>query len=510
MADVEPEPEKYSIHEMMDRLKQPNDPEPENGVLVTREDGTQAIRVRKRKRRSHQPTKEKAKRHKRIRAVQITAGLSLGVLALLGAGGMLVYANTSAYRTRLLTELHKITGATTEVAQIRVTPTGSTASTLDAAWPESFALKTLALKQVEVDLHAKSFLGSGWSGEEVLAHTAQLQIDTPVGISSPLSATTEEPFFKFQRIRSPKASILIGDSTQPAVAVRDSEISFYPANTGGRAELRLNRGTVSFGKDFPVFAVDRSLLIFNGSQVDLVALRLNAPDHPKSTLQLSGSISVTGESRPATIDVKFAAFPLEQLASRELGRFLKGAAESREATTANFLTFVPGQADSYRFAASWQGGENEPITMTDLPCYSELARLIGDSWFMAPVFDGPCSGVLRSEKNSVRFDELDLHAKSRLRVTGSIALGKDKALSGRLRLGLPPSFVLADETRRLDQLLSLEAEGFRWVDVEISGTAVKPMDDFKQKLTDSLAQPQKHKEAAPQAESRFEELTRPR
>lgn len=510
MADAEPGPEKYSINEMMDRLRQTDDPNPENGVLVTREDGSQAIRVRKRKRRSQQPVKERTKRKKRLRVIQITAGLSLGVLGLLAAGGVLVYANTSSFRTGLLAKLDEATGSHAEVSQFRVTPAGTGALALDLQWPETSALKSLALKHVEADLHAKSFFGGGWSGEEVLAQTALVKIGTSHEVSSSTPATTGEPFFRFERVRSPKATILIGDSANPSIAVRDCEISFYPKNTSGRPELRLNRGNVSFGKDFPVFPLDRSLLMFNGNQIDLVAMRLNAPDHPQSSLQFSGSISATGEPRPATMDVKFAAFPLEHLAGRELGRFLSGPAGTREAATVNFLTFVPGQPDSYRFAASWTGGGDLPLKMAELPCFSELARLIGDGWFLTPTFDGACGGMLRLEKSAVRFDELDLIAKSRLRVTGSIAIGKDKTLSGHLRLGLPSSFALADESGRLHQLLSAETEDFRWVDVEVSGTAAKPLDDFRQKLAGALATPQKPSKKKVEEESQFEELTRPR
>ncbi|MEY3896152.1 MAG: hypothetical protein RLZZ214_1672, partial [Verrucomicrobiota bacterium] len=51
------EPEKYSIDEMMDRLKSSPPPNPEDGELVIRPDGTQAIRVKRRKRRTSQPVK---------------------------------------------------------------------------------------------------------------------------------------------------------------------------------------------------------------------------------------------------------------------------------------------------------------------------------------------------------------------------------------------------------------------------------------------------------------------
>ena len=61
------DPERYSLEEMMERLKaKPSStPDPADGELVTRADGTQAIKVRKRKRRSHQPQKEARTRARR-------------------------------------------------------------------------------------------------------------------------------------------------------------------------------------------------------------------------------------------------------------------------------------------------------------------------------------------------------------------------------------------------------------------------------------------------------------
>ena len=50
MPPAPSDPEKYSIDEMMERLKgQPADDPATAGELVTRADGSQALRVRKRK-----------------------------------------------------------------------------------------------------------------------------------------------------------------------------------------------------------------------------------------------------------------------------------------------------------------------------------------------------------------------------------------------------------------------------------------------------------------------------
>ena len=92
MPPAPSEPEKYSIDEMMERLKGQSSENPAAGELVTRPDGSQALRVRKRKRRSEQPKREEAKRTKRIRTLQVAAALVLLLLTGLVMAGAYVYA----------------------------------------------------------------------------------------------------------------------------------------------------------------------------------------------------------------------------------------------------------------------------------------------------------------------------------------------------------------------------------------------------------------------------------
>lgn len=82
MPDSNSDPEKYSIDEMLDRLKNHGDGE---GELVTRADGTNALKVRKRKRRTDQ-TRDKLKaQNQRMQLIQIAGFIIfMVVLAILG------------------------------------------------------------------------------------------------------------------------------------------------------------------------------------------------------------------------------------------------------------------------------------------------------------------------------------------------------------------------------------------------------------------------------------------
>jgi len=97
MSTAPGEPEKYSIDEMMDRLKTPASETSDDGELVTRADGSKAIRVRKRKRRSSQPHKEETHRNRKARIVQVSAALVLVFAAALAVGAAVIYSNSSPF-----------------------------------------------------------------------------------------------------------------------------------------------------------------------------------------------------------------------------------------------------------------------------------------------------------------------------------------------------------------------------------------------------------------------------
>ena len=95
-ANGDQEPDQYSIDQIMERLKRNRGSEPasDDGELVTRPDGSQALRVRKRKRRSHQPHKEQQLKKRRTHVIQLAASLILVALFFLGASIALVYSNS--------------------------------------------------------------------------------------------------------------------------------------------------------------------------------------------------------------------------------------------------------------------------------------------------------------------------------------------------------------------------------------------------------------------------------
>ena len=127
------EPESYNIEEMIDRLKgRSSDPSADEGQLVTRADGTVAIRVRKRKRRTDQPHKEQ---ERRIRVLQVTGLLVFLLLIVLSLGGLTIYVNSPPFRKGVVTKIGWATGSDVALNQFRMNPSGANAGGVDLKWP---------------------------------------------------------------------------------------------------------------------------------------------------------------------------------------------------------------------------------------------------------------------------------------------------------------------------------------------------------------------------------------
>ncbi len=511
MPSASPEPENYNITEMIDRLKDRSSGDPSQGELVVRADGTQAIKVRKRKRRSDQPERDSAKRSKRIHALQLVVVLILVSLLGMSAAGVLFYFNGTSYRNKILGWINSATGGTSDVSQFRVTPLGANAQTLSLVWSDQNVIKSLSLKGVSAQLSASSFLGQPWSGDEMTAGSGELLLGLAAKDGGPLGADDSATHFKFTRFRSPDMTVILGNPTKPSLRIEKSEISFYPESPNDRAELRITGGSLALGGELPSFTIDRGYFGFSGRQIEVVGLRLEDPTDPRAVVELSGPIAPFAATRASTLDIeKVENFPIEHLVGLDLGRIMSGRIESRDVINSNFLSFNPGAAESSRFVLAFRGGFSSRLTLGNFPFLFELSRILDDSGYEKPSIDSGASGVIRYSGGVWVIDELRFESKSRLAIRGSLTIGADKSLSGRLEVGLPARQI-STFLSRMDSVFSAPREDMRWIDVEISGKTTAPQDDFAKRLVSTAPPTGSSKgSSGPDPRSQFEDATRPR
>lgn len=505
-----PEPDRYSIDDMMDRLKnRPAEDPMEYGQLVTRADGSQAVRVRKRKRRSHQPHKDEQRKQRRSRMIQVSGALILLLLALAGAGFALAYANSQQYRESLVRQITAASGARAELSQFRVNPTYAVAGALEMDWPAGNALGTLKLRGIKAHLSPVSFLGNSMEGEDLLAQEGTLALRSPAA-DAPLRETVAggaaaEPI-RFERFAVTKFHAVFGDPATTPLRLWGSEATFTPKNRDGRPELLLNKGDL-VARGWPKLRIDRAYIDFRGTDVNIVSLRLLHETHSDGYLELSGTLSPYTAGGASELGVLLKDYESSGILGPELGRLFSGRIDTRPAKDSNLLSIKPGPDAAASLAVTFQKSLGKSIELGGLPMLAVLSLALDDDWYGRPVFETAATGSLRREDGNVALEILHMESKGRMAVRGAVSMNPVRQLSGELEIGIAEGMLKTSGSRRLDAMFGPPSEGFRWLSLRIGGMAAAPTDNFKELY-------EKAASAAPATPAKglpsFDDLTRPK
>ena len=502
------EPEKYSVDEMLERLKyRPTEEAIEDGELVTRADGSQAIKVRKRKRRTQQPHKEERKQHQRIRMIQVAVILALILAAVVGAGTAIVYANSAPYREQLLRNLALSSGARATIEQFRMSPTCANAEQVSLTWPAGNALASVTLRKVRANISPISFLGHALTGDDVASADATVNLRLPVS-GQPLRETPapgDNPPVRFESYATSYALLLLGDAAAPLMRLQNSECTFYPVGSNGHAQLLLNRGDILIS-GWPKLRMDRSHIEFRGTDIDVVAMRLLHESDNRGVFELAGSLSPYAAGHASPLAVRLDAYPLAGITGPQLAGLLTGRIDSATNPKGNLLTITPGENPEVSLALAFHNTPTSSFELSGFPFLLGLSHALHDPWFERPLFAGEVTGVLRREHGKVILSDLNMETKGRMAIRGELTLNADLVLSGHLVVGLAEAMIKASKVATLDSLFEPSKDGFRWLTLQVGGSASAPTDDFRQRFENTLrSRPSPPAGATPT----FEELTTP-
>ena len=505
------EPEKYSIDEMMERLKNSPTGNPEDGERVIRPDGSEAIRVRKRKRRTSQPLKENQQRTRRARIAQVTAAMILVFLATMIIGGAIIYANSKPFREDLIRKVEKSSGAAVSLAQFRINPKTANAGILSLKWPTGNVLESLKLRGITAEIFPASFLGNTMAGEEISIAEATLALQIP----QPGQALRHSPAadaalpIRFNRYRTPAFNLTIGNPKIPLIRLLKSEGSLNPETPNGRAQMSLYKGDIAIA-GWPKLRLDRALIEFRGDEADIIGLRVLHESDNRGALELSGTVTPYQADRTSSLDVRLESFDISGLVGPSLGKIFSGKIDSLPVSTSNFLAFKPSAEAPLILDLAFRASPNSQIEVLGFPFLVGLAQGLDDPWFERPVFEGDAIGLIHREGDSVTLRRLNFESKGRMALRGEISMALNQTLSGTLQLGVAEAMIASAKITRLDAMFGPVKEGFRWITLKISGLASAPVDNFKEIYTSSAVAPPETSAPDDHEGSSFEDLTRPK
>ncbi|MFN5579464.1 MAG: hypothetical protein ACK49X_07595, partial [Akkermansiaceae bacterium] len=140
--------------------------------------------------------------------------------------------------------------------------------------------------------------------------------------------------------------------------------------------------------------------------------------------------------------------------------------------------------------------------------------VLDDRWYELPNFDDEVKLLMRRSGEIVELKNIYLEQRARMIIKGSMAT-KDASgnISGSLKVGVPDIIVTASKDRRLDILFSPVRDGYRWVNIELSGTGAAPVDNFKDQYQAISLTSASDVKGAPKPKAHgvdsFESLTKP-
>jgi hypothetical protein len=511
MSATPGEPEKYSLDEMMERLKASPSGEIGDGELVTRPDGTQVIKVRKRKRRSNQPIKEQQKRNQRARIVQICTALFLLVIAGITVTAGMIYANSPPFRASVVNSIAGVSGASIELEEFRMNPKTANAKRMTFDWPAGNMLDNLVIRNVMAEIHPSSFLGQKMIGEEVTAHEGVLTLQIPragepLALAKPKEKT--DPI-DFKRYRISNFQVALAGAKQPALRLVKSEASLSSKNPSGNPQLSLYRGDLLI-HGWPQLKLDRALLEFRKKSVELIGMRLFAESDDRGFVELAGSVSPYDADSFSTLGVKLSAFELASISGESLGKFFSGRVDSTSSLDSNYLVFFPTQNSAPKLDVSFSSTPTSAMEVHAFPFLLELARALDDTWFEHPVFESEAKGSFVREGTLSSLLDLDLQSRGRMALRGGLSVDDTQTLSGNLEVGVTEAMITSSNDSRLNALFSPVKDGYRWIQLKISGKAKSPEDGFKELYAGARPAADSGEQPGKRQGPTFEELTRPR
>ncbi|MFK7910369.1 MAG: hypothetical protein AB8F34_07175 [Akkermansiaceae bacterium] len=465
--------EHYSPEEMMARLKKSErhkrqSDSKEDGELVTREDGSQVVKVRRRKRRSKQPEKQKKKTNPKLKWAIL--GTFIGICVLLAAATVFIIAkyNGSSFKKTTEESISSLSGASqVEITQMRVTPISVKATKTELNWDQHSFLESAVLHHLDADILATSFLGSEWIGEEIVSSQGEVFLKTP----SPSEEVNNDPPvspYKFGSYRCNQLNLHFGKS-KGAPTIGGMMVSLWTL-PDGRRQIVFNNGRMLMS-GWPELEISSGVATLNASDIEVEAL-LEAGEAHKGELRIKGHIR-KDTSKAIGLDVKAKDYPIQELLGKGLGRIIRGDITSEMGSLQ--YHYEKQLTDALSFVMPFSSSE---LIMTELPMFNDLKDLTGDTQYVRPTFND-CNGTLKRTSDGVMIDNIDFKSSSVMTLTGRVAVANDGRMTGELVVGLPRRLF---DPAKIPQAFNGPRDGIYTVSVTVSGTIHNPYDNLNELL----------------------------
>jgi hypothetical protein len=440
----------------------------------------------------------------------VVAGVGLVATTGLALLGSVIYLNSSAYQSTLVSRIRTWTGAEPQLTQFRMSPVSAAAGSVSFAWPEGSMLESLQLNGVRADLGVSSIFGRSWKGTEMVATGGTLMLRQAEG-GPPMSSPDRKGDCPFQfRYRSPNFNVLMGPAESPALRLLSSEVSINVQDSAATtANLQFEGGQLTI-LGWGDFALTFASFQIEPTGIQLATARIVPVGGSKGEIEILNpqQVPLALEGGQSEMALRVDRVPLSALLDPKFGVWLGATVETREDGADGTILFQGGKSPSVSCRIPFHATANSEPEASLLPMFAIIAKEVDEAWYHKPVFDLDFSGTLIRGGNASGLQDLSMGARGRILIKGAVMAQAGGVLDGSLEIGLPES-AIADCSLPFRRVFNRREGAHAWATVRISGTGAKPADDLQQQIEQAATDVAPASGGKESLEDEFRDLTTP-
>lgn len=459
------------LDEMMRKLKKQNvqkkSSDNERGERVIRANGSEAIKVKSKKRRTIQPKIEKEKRNNKRKIILLVASIALFLISIIVFSILLGYYNGNRFKSKITDTIINVSGADVELGKLDISPAAAKLSKISLKWPvKDSVIKKIDLKGIDADYGMLAFIGGGWGGSNVGIDQADLSLEMANGRSQ-LTTNSERPVdFKFSLYQCSELNINFG---QDSLWNFSKGSASYRVTEDNDEQFSIDSGDFSIPR-FGDFSVNTGLASFDADQAHIY-LSLRAKNH-SGVINIDGT---TGYTKGSSIDLKtkLEDYTVGEWMDTRARRFIKGKIESGNGT----LKMKLGDIESFDIVTKMTSGI---IRVNDFEFVNTLSKELADDEYLESMFRGNSKMTMRWSKRRIEFSDIDFKQEGKLRIKGNFTIDENDQMSGNIKVGLPVIILTSKKVKILNKVFKEDDGEYIWANLTIAGKVSLPEDDLNE------------------------------
>lgn len=467
------------INNIIDRLREARDggnvSEERSRDIIERSDGTKVVKIRRRRRVYQDTARDMDPSTTDFKKWILIMGMGVIFICIAAIAFLMVRIssfNTEEFLRNKEQELGQAWNAQVEISGLSFEGLSFSVGKVTARFPETSLIKEATFQNISANLIPVSFITGVCKGDLMKIGGARVILRNNVDKFA-FPGYRGKELWNYSRYRVERFEV---DYEDPKTAPfrLNSELYVRRSEEGNRFNCNLSSKTLSIKGWEPISLTVASIYV---THEGLEYLDINGTMSDTAVVSIKGEFKQGMSFSQPTLTLSGVNIPLASITKNQFTPLVTAefgaSTESHDAST-SFLFSLPGKDHAF---PPFSGDSNEirKIVLKNIPMFKELSDLTGNKAYLTPALQSG-KGKVSSDGNGISFSNFEANEFSFLSVSGSFGVSNDKSLSGRLSLGIPRRSAMKGDMI-VDPLFIRDDGETVWVDLSLSGTLMKPMDN---------------------------------